>query len=136
MLQKFSWLLAIVFIVVGVLGFVPGVTTSGYFLGIFEVDTLHNIIHLVSGLAFLWAAVSAEKTARMVFQVFGVVYAAVAVVGLIQGGTVLGLISTNMADHILHAVLAVVILYVGFGMKGEKKMMDTPSAPPSGTPTI
>jgi len=123
MLKKLSWLIAIVFIAVGVLGFVPGVTVAGRLFGVFEVDTLHNIIHIVSGLAFLWAAMSAEKTARMVFQVFGVVYAIVAVVGLIQGGTVLGLISTNMADHLLHVVLAVVILYIGFGMKGEKKMM-------------
>lgn len=122
MIKKLSWILAIVFLLVGILGFVPGITTNGHLLGIFEVDTLHNIIHLVSGLVFLWAAMS-PAIGKTVFKVFGVVYAIVAVVGLIQGDTVLGLISTNMADHILHVVLAVVILYVGFGMKDNKSGM-------------
>ena len=105
---------------VGILGFVPGITSNGHLLGIFEVDTLHNIIHLVSGLVFLYAAMTPAK-AGLVYKVFGVVYALVAVIGLIQGDTVLGLINTNMADHLLHVVLAVLILYVGFGMK-EKSM--------------
>ena len=122
MIKKLSWILAIVFLLVGILGFVPGITTNGHLLGIFEVDTLHNIIHLVAGLVFLWAAMS-PAIGKTVFKVFGVVYAIVAVVGLIQGDTVLGLISTNMADHILHVVLAVVILYVGFGMKDNKSGM-------------
>lgn len=132
MIKKLSWILAIVFILVGVLGFVPGVTSGGYLLGIFEVDTLHNLIHVVSGLVFAYAAITDENTARTVFKVFGVIYAIVAVVGLVQGDTVLGLIATNTADHILHVVLAVVILYVGFGMK-EKKMV---SHSGGGMPTV
>lgn len=120
MVKQISWVFAIVFLAVGILGFVPGITSNGHLLGIFEVDTLHNIIHLVSGLVFLYAAMTPAK-AGLVYKVFGVVYALVAVIGLIQGDTVLGLINTNMADHLLHVVLAVLILYVGFGMK-EKSM--------------
>lgn len=125
MITKLSWVFAIVFILVGVLGFVPGITTNGHLLGIFEVDTLHNIIHLVTGLLFAYAATAGESMGRMIFKVVGVVYAIVAIVGLIQGDTVLGLISTNMADHILHVVLAVVILYIGFGMKEKSAPMAT-----------
>ena len=44
----------VVFVLVGILGFVPGITSGGHLLGIFEVDTTHNIIHLISGiLAFV-----------------------------------------------------------------------------------
>lgn len=125
MMKKIAWILAIVFLAVGILGFVPGITSNGLLLGIFEVDTLHNLIHLVSGAVFLYAAMKPAK-ASLVFKVFGVVYALVAVIGLVQGDTVLGLISTNMADHLLHVVLAIVILYVGFGMK-EKMPMSMPS---------
>ena len=125
MMKKIAWILAIVFLAVGILGFVPGITTNGLLLGIFEVDALHNIIHLVSGAVFLYAAMKPAK-ASLVFKVFGVVYALVAVIGLVQGDTVLGLISTNTADHLLHVVLAIVILYVGFGMK-EKMPMSMPS---------
>jgi Domain of unknown function (DUF4383) len=105
-----------ILVAVGFLGFVPGVTSDGHLLGIFEVDTLHNIIHIATGLAGLAAAWGMWSTG-MFFKVFGVVYAVVAVVGFIQGDTVLGLIMTNTADHALHLVLAVVFLYVGFGMK-------------------
>lgn len=120
MIKKLAWVLAIIFVAVGILGFVPGVTANGLLLGIFEVDTLHNLVHLISGLVFAWGAAASEKTTVAVFKVFGIVYAIVAVVGLVQGDTVLGLIATNTADHVLHLVLAVVLLYVGFGMKGEK----------------
>lgn len=134
MIKKLSWIFAVVFLLVGILGFVPGITSDGHLLGIFQVDTLHNIIHLVSGLVFLYAATAGAGMARTVFKVFGVVYALVAVIGLVQGDTVLGLIGTNMADHVLHVVLAVVILYVGFGMKDGASHTAMPASdmnPPS-----
>ncbi|MEK7613622.1 MAG: DUF4383 domain-containing protein [Patescibacteria group bacterium] len=124
MIQKLAWIFAVVFLAVGVLGFVPGITSDGMLLGIFEVDMVHNIIHLVSGAVFAYAAMQSAKMSKMVFKVFGVIYAIVAVVGLMQGDTVLGLIATNMADHVLHVILAVAMLYIGFGMK--EKMMATP----------
>lgn len=132
MIQKLAWVFGAVFLAIGVLGFVPGITTDGHLLGIFEVDTVHNIIHLLSGLFFVWGALASEKVAHKIFKVFGAVYALVAVIGLVQGDTVLGLISTNMADHVLHIVLAVAILYIGFGMKSSGSAMpemETPSAP-------
>ena len=121
MAQTLAWVFGAVLTLVGVLGFVPGITTDGMLLGIFEVDGLHNIIHLLTGLAALAAAWGMYST-RMFFQAFGVVYAIVAVVGLLQGDTVLGLITTNMADHVLHLLLAAVFLWVGFGMKEEGSM--------------
>lgn len=116
MIQKLAWVFGIVFLVVGLGGFVPSLTQDGMLLGIFEVDPLHNVIHLLSG-ALAIGAVLAGNYARLYFQVFGVVYAVVAVVGFMQGDTVLGLISTNMADHVLHLAIAAVALYAGFGMK-------------------
>jgi len=114
MTQKLAMVFGVVLVAVGLLGFVPGVTTDGMLLGIFEVDALHNIIHIATGLAALAAAYGMYST-RLFFQVFGVVYALVAVVGFVQGHTVLGLIMTNMADHVLHLVLAAAFLYLGFG---------------------
>lgn len=125
MIEKFAWLFGIVFLAVGVLGFVPGITQDGLLLGIFEVDTLHNVIHLLSG-ALALGAVLAGGYARRYFQVFGVVYGLVAVVGLVEGDTVLGLISTNMADHLLHVIIAAAALWIGFGLK-ERGMSEAPS---------
>ena len=116
MVQNLAWVFGIVFVLVGVLGFVPAVTPDGHFLGIFEVDPVHNIIHLLSGILALGAAWTGSY-ARLYFQVFGVVYGVVAVAGFVQGDTVLGLIATNMADHVLHLAIAAVALWAGFGMK-------------------
>ena len=122
MIQKLAWVFGIVFLAVGVLGYVPAATPGGLLLGLFMVDPLHNVIHIASGLLVL-GAVLMGNYARLYFQVFGVVYAVVAVVGFIQGDTVLGLIMTNMADHVLHLVIAAVALWAGFGMKERSGMM-------------
>lgn len=114
MIKTLAWIFGVVFTLVGILGFVPGFTTDGYLLGIFEVDTLHNIIHLLTGVVALWVAMSAPDKARLYFQVFGVIYGLVAVIGLIEGDSVLGLIMTNMADHVLHLAIAAVALWAGF----------------------
>lgn len=115
MAQVFGW----VFIVIGVLGFVPGVTTEdGLLLGLFQVDTIHNLIHLVSGAAALYAA--SVGAARKYFQIFGVIYALIAVLGFFYGDSeLLGFIAHNTADTWLHVVIAVVALYLGFGTKDE-----------------
>ncbi len=112
------YVLGAIFALVGVLGFIPGITSDGHLLGIFEVNTLHNIIHLLSGLLGLYAASQGETMARTWAKVFGVIYALVTVLGwLLPDGNILGLIQVNLADNLLHTFLALAILYVGFGMK-------------------
>ena len=119
-LKNLAKVFGVVFVLVGVLGFVPGVTNSHHMLlGIFQVSALHNIIHLLSGVAALVSA-SSSKNARLYFLVFGAVYSLVAVVGWVQGDTVLGLIHVNVADNILHTVLAVAILGTGLALKPEE----------------
>ena len=120
MVQKLAWVFGIVFAAIGVLGFVPGVTSAdGHLLGIFEVDALHNVIHLVTGLVFLAVAWKYNEYAKISFKVFGVVYGLVTVLGFISGGSVLGLISVNLADNVLHLLVAAVALYAGFMMKDD-----------------
>ena len=116
MTKTLAWVFGVVLTLVGVLGFVPGITTDGMLLGIFMVDGLHSIIHIVSGLAAL-AAAWGMYGPRLYFQVFGVVYGLVAVLGFVGGDNVLGLIMVNMADNLLHVVIAAVALYAGFMMK-------------------
>lgn len=120
MLKKVALVFGVVFTLVGVLGFVPGITNDeGLLLGIFQVDGLHNVIHLLSGLAGL-AASSTESYSQLYLRVFGAVYAAVTIVGFVQGDTVLGLIEVNAADNLLHLVLTVGLLGAGFGLKREE----------------
>jgi hypothetical protein len=119
MLKTMAKVFGYVLLLVGVLGFIPGATNDGLLLGIFEVNTLHNIIHLVTGAVALYAAMQADdKAARTYFQVFGIVYALVAILGFVYGdNAILGLVASNMADTWLHVVIAVVALYMGFAAR-------------------
>lgn len=123
MQKKLALWVGIVLTAVGVLGFVPGVTNGGMLLGIFEVDTMHNVVHILTGVLAIGASMGAGAYAGLFFKVFGVVYALVAVLGLAMGSPILGLIHANMADHVLHVVLAAAFLYVGFGMRGQSAPM-------------
>ena len=115
MLKTAAILFGIVFLLVGVLGFVPGITTGQMLLGIFHVNAVHNLVHLLSGAVALLTGLTSTAAARMYFRVFGIVYALVAVLGFIVGnGLLLGLISNNMADTWLHVVIALVALALGF----------------------
>lgn len=107
--KPLAMVLGVVLTLVGIAGFF----VEGSLLW-FEVDPLHNIVHILSGVIGLVAASTSEGYARMYLIVFGIVYAVVAVLGFATGG-VLGLLSVNDADNYLHAAIAVVCLVVGFG---------------------
>jgi len=119
MTTTLAWVFGIVLTLVGVLGFVPGITTDMLLLGIFHVDTMHNIVHVVSGLAALAAAYGLYSS-RLYFQVFGVIYGVVTILGFVTGGAIL--FETNMADNLLHLVIAAAALYIGFMMKAQPAM--------------
>ena len=116
MLKSAAIIFGIVFLLVGVLGFVPGITTTGQMLlGIFHVNAVHNIVHVLSGAVALITGLTSTAAARMYFRVFGIVYALVAILGFFTGnGLLLGLISNNMADTWLHVLIALVALALGF----------------------
>lgn len=108
-----------VILLVGVLGFVPALVMDGKLLGIFQVDMLHNLVHVLTGAAALFAGNSGAKASKMFFQVFGVVYGLVTVLGFLTGMGLGVLLPVNMADNLLHVVITALSLYLGFGMKGE-----------------
>lgn len=112
MATMLSWVLGIVLTLLGLAGFF----TDGMLL-MFEVDTIHNVIHLVSGLAGLFAASKGGTYAKQYLMVFGVIYGVVAILGFAMGSPILGLVSVNAADNYLHLAIAVVSIVVGFGKK-------------------
>lgn len=86
----------------------------GEFLG-FGRNYLHDVIHLGSGLAGLAAGyVAGGKFAREYDLAVGGVYLLVTVLGLVAFGLLADLIALNAADNALHALLAIVLLAVGY----------------------
>jgi hypothetical protein len=108
MTKNIMYVLGAVLIIVGLLGFV-----NDPVLGIFEVDVLHNLVHLASGILALVFAGMGESQAKTYAVVLGVVYALVTILGFLSGTTVLGLMDVNGADNVLHLILAVVFLIIG-----------------------
>lgn len=105
----------VIFLLVGILGFIPGVTTNGFLFGIFHVDTLHNLIHLLTGALAIVAGSAGTQASRVYFQAVGIIYAVIALLGILYGrANLLGIIASNAADTWLHIVMAAVALYLGY----------------------
>lgn len=109
--------IGIVFTLIGLAGFlVSSSMTVGSLLG-FDVDLVHNLVHLVTGLAALASVFTGWY--RRFNQVFGIIYIVVGIAGLIYpalyfDGRLLGLMHVNAADHVLHLVVGLVAAGVGF----------------------
>ena len=120
--QSLAALTGAVFLAVGVLGFIPGITThygdlafagdgsDAKLLGIFQVSILHNIVHLLYGIAGLALARTWEG-ARTFLIGGGVVYLALWILGIVGGAD---WVPTNSADNWLHFVLGVGMVALGF----------------------
>jgi hypothetical protein len=122
MAKTIAIVFGVVFLLIGVLGFVPAAAPNEMLLGIFHVNAAHNVVHLLSGAVALWAGMTSLSASKLYFKIFGIVYALVAVLGFMQGeGMLLGLISNNMADVWLHVGIAAVSLIVGFAPIGETR---------------
>lgn len=108
-----------VYLLIGLLGFaVTGgigflATKGGLLLGIFEVNPLHNIVHLLIGAALLIAGLSSVAAAKGVNTTVGAVYLLLGIVGFFLVSTDLNMLALNTADHFLHLGSAIVLLGVG-----------------------
>src|SRR5215203_7279130 len=120
LLAGLSLLLAGVFGFVSDSSFDTGDGVQGdLFLG-FEVNAIHNLIHVASGLVLLVASPK-RASARAVALAFGLVYGLVAIIGLIDGEDVLGVIPINSADNLLHIALAALGILTGLISRNDDR---------------
>jgi hypothetical protein len=141
-LRTFALILGIVFLLAGVAGFIPGLTTHdvptigttpgdptaapppveathGYLLGLFPVNPVHNLFHLAWGLYGV-LAYSGFAMAKGFARATAVVYAVLMVLGLIPGlNTMFGLIPLYGHDVWLHALVAIAAAYFGFARAAD-----------------
>jgi hypothetical protein len=127
-LQKAALAVGVVFLAVGVLGFIPGVTqnfsdmefasheSDALLLGIFQVSILHNIVHLLFGVAGILLARSFSG-ARNYLIIGGAIYLVLFLYGLLVGQeSTANFVPVNMADDILHLVLGIAMIGLGLAL--------------------
>jgi hypothetical protein len=86
--------------------------------GLLEVNGIHNLVHIASGLLLLLTAPK-RVTARYGVIAFGAVYALVTLIGLVDGSDVVSLFPVNPADNVLHVALAGLALLTGLASPAD-----------------
>ena len=117
LLKTAAIVFGIVFLAIGILGFVPqALSHDNLLFGLFRVNNIHNIVHLASGVVALLCGLNSEQASRMYFQIFGIIYALVAILGVLYHHHDLfnGMLFNNVHDEWLHTLIALVSLYLGF----------------------
>ncbi len=123
--QKAALAVGAVFLLVGVLGFIPGITSDydqlsfashdsmAKLLGIFQVSVLHNIVHLLFGVAGIALARQA-RTAYLYLVGGGVIYLVLWLYGLIvDKDSSANFVPLNNADNWLHLLLGLGMIALG-----------------------
>jgi hypothetical protein len=132
--QNVARLVGIVFLLVGIAGFIPGVTTNLYdglefagddgsaeLLGLFKVSVLHNIVHGLFGVAGL--ALSATASGARTYLIGGgAIYLFLFLLGIVGGGD---WIPANDADNWLHLLLGVGMIGLGVVTTRESRLTST-----------
>ena len=121
-----AMIFGVVFVLAGLSGFFPAPPPAdappltiehghGLAMGVFPINTLHNIVHLLFGVLGIAASRGAIMAARQYFQVVAVSYGLLTIMGLIPATqTTFGLVPIWGNDVWLHAALALGAAYFGF----------------------
>ena len=138
-IQMATTALAVVFLAVGVLGFIPGITTDydsmmfgghhseAKLLGLFQVSILHNIVHLLFGIVGL-ALARTVTGARNYLIGGGIVYLVLWIYGLvIDQASAANFVPLNTADNWLHFFLSAAM--IGLGIALSRGLNRTSHAP-------
>ena len=135
---NFARIAGIAFILVGLAGFIPGLTqppppgapdlavetSYGTLFGLFPVNALHNLVHILLG-AWGLAAARAFDSARMFARGTAIIYGVLALMGLVPGlNTMFGLTPLFSHDVWLHALLAAASAYFGWGPPSHARAGD------------
>lgn len=132
-IQSAAMLVGIVFILAGILGFIPGITTNfdditfagndsgAELLGIFQVSILHNLVHGLFGIVGLFLARTFDG-ARTFLIGGGVIYLVLFLYGIVIGdGSGANFVPINTPeDDILHLLLGVGMIGLGFVLSRER----------------
>lgn len=111
MVSIYAKIVGALMFIAGILGGIPAFAPDGMLFGVFMVDTVHNLFHLISGLVLLAAGFGVQwDVSRRIVLGFAAIYGLLTLAGfLAPEGRVLGM-HFNMADNVLHLTLTATAL--------------------------
>jgi hypothetical protein len=125
----------VVYLLIGVLGFIvtgfedfAGTDTNETLLG-FELNGLHNVVHLAIGAVLLAAAMRGVGPAKGANTLVGGVYLLVGIIGLFILDSEANILSLNGADNVLHLASALILLGVALSQDKNVARGDVPGVP-------
>jgi hypothetical protein len=131
-MQKAAAAVGAVFLLVGILGFIPGITSDfdamefagaesdAKLLGIFEVSVLHNLVHLLFGVVGL-AMARRWESARAYLLGGGLIYLVLWIYGLVvDKGSDANFVPVNSADDWLHLILGLGMVALALILQRER----------------
>ena len=133
MAKTLATVFGVVFVIVGLLGFVGNPLVGEGVL--FHTNLTHDIVHLIIGIILLAVAFMAAEQSALTLKIFGAIYLIVALLGFFMTSPILGLIEVNAADQWLHLVLGIVLIAAGTYAKDGRSGMSAPMSggmPPMG----
>jgi hypothetical protein len=124
----YAIVVGVVLVLVGLLGFISNpIVGDPQNNPIFVTGMVHNLVHIVTGALALYIGYGMSGTSRANGLIgFGVLYAVILVLTLVDPD-LFGLLNypVNTMDHVLHAVLAVASLAIGWWARNERDMIRT-----------
>ena len=132
-IQTVAFVVGLTFLVVGIAGFIPGITTNLYdglefaghdgdaeLLGIFDVSVLHNIVHLLFGVAGLTLSRTFDGS-RAFLVGGGAIYLVLWIYGLIiDKDSGANFVPLDSADNWLHFALGAGMVVLGLVLGRER----------------
>jgi hypothetical protein len=129
--QRFALAIGVAYLVMGIMGFIPALVSGsgamppsieklgvhsgfGYLMGLFPVNTPHNIIHIVTGVLGIASSIALDSS-RLFSGQLGIYYTTLALLGMIPiANTFFGLFPIYGTDVLLHGLTGALGVYFGF----------------------
>jgi len=111
--RVYSQALGGVLVLIGALGLIPPLNPGGALLGLFPVNTLHNLAHVLTGALGVAAGFGlSDRSVRIYTATMSVVYGLLVVVGFAQIGALDQALALNLSDNLLHTAIFVLSLLI------------------------
>ncbi len=118
MIRTLAVFYGIVFLALGILGFIEKVSPNYMLFYVFHINVLNNVLYFITGIFAFWTGFKSRHASILYFQIFGVIYLVWSILAFYYGNEkpVFSVIANNIADAVLYLCISLITLWIGFGL--------------------